>query len=368
MSKIPLHRMMRMRRGTALVGILALLFLLHGPSLTSAAWTNAGMLSLRDGLLAQTARASGTYPFYAVLNETPATARAMENLRRAANLNKNSLAARWALGRAALALGDGEIAAGVLEPLLNKAEVNPLLYLNMLSAASHGGRPEEVLALYEAAPPPQHTQAISNVVALAYLDVATGRQGEGERERQGERETREQGQGDEIGGLLERVVGLRPGDLYATYNLYRLAETAGDADAATTYSETLVYFPLEAVHPTDERLLNYAAEAIPALLEDGLWDRDKTLNVVSFLVWQHNGAAGVERLLEQLSERYPAEPDWSFYLAELYHRRGDLDRAEAAYQQVLAVDPEYAQAYLRLGMVAEERGEQGAGETKSGGT
>ena len=231
----------------------------------------------------------------------------------------------------------------------------------MLSAASHGGRPEEVLALYEAAPPPQHAQAISDVVALAYLDVATG--------RQGERETR--GQGDEIRGLLERVVDLRPGDLYATYNLYRLAETAGDADAATTYSETLVYFPLEAVHPTDERLLGYVAEAIPALLEDGLWDRDKTLNVVSFLVWQHNGAAGVERLLEQLSERHPAEPDWSFYLAELYHRRGDLDRAEAAYQQVLAVDPEYAQAYLRLGMVAEEeeeeRGGQGAGEPDGSG-
>ena len=115
-----------MRPGTALVGILALLFLLHGPSLTSAAWTNAGMLPLRDGLLAQADLAPSAYPFYAVLNETPATARAMENLRRAANLNKNSLAARWALGHAALALGDGEIAAGMLEPLLKKAEVGPL--------------------------------------------------------------------------------------------------------------------------------------------------------------------------------------------------------------------------------------------------
>ena len=154
------------------------------------------------------------------------------------------------------------------------------------------------------------------------------------------------------------MLDLRPGDLYATYNLYRLAKTAGDADAATTYSETLVYFPLEAVHPTDERLLGYVAEAIPALLEDGLWDRDKTLNVVSFLVWQHNGAAGVERLLEQLSERYPAEPDWSFYLAELYHRRGNLDQAAAAYRRVLAMAPDYAQAYLRLGMAAEERGRE----------
>jgi tetratricopeptide (TPR) repeat protein len=59
-------------------------------------------------------------------------------------------------------------------------------------------------------------------------------------------------------------------------------------------------------------------------------------------------------LLERLIERYPAEPDWPFYLAELYHRRGDLDRAEAAYRQVLETDPDYAQAYLRLGMIYEE--------------
>ena len=63
------------------------------------------------------------------------------------------------------------------------------------------------------------------------------------------------------------------------------------------------------------------------------------------------------REFEQLAERYPTEPEWPFYLAELYHRRGDLDRAEAAYQQVLAVDPEYAQAYLRIGMLYETRAE-----------
>ena len=101
--------------------------------------------------------------------------------------------------------------------------------------------------------------------------------------------------------------------------------------------------------PTDERLLEYAAQVIPKLLEKGMWDREKTLNVVSYLVWQHNTAAGVVQLLEDLSARYPTQPDWPFYLAELYHRRGDLDQAETAYEQVLQIDPEYAQGYLRLG-------------------
>jgi tetratricopeptide (TPR) repeat protein len=141
--------------------------------------------------------------------------------------------------------------------------------------------------------------------------------------------------------------------LYADYSLWRAALTGEDLASARTYSETLVYFPLEALHPTNERLLDYAAQVIPQLYEAQLWDRPRVLNVVSFLVWQHHGAASVERLLTQLGQRYPAEPDWPFYLAELYQRQGDLVQARAVYEQVLAMDPEYAPAYLRLGMVAE---------------
>jgi tetratricopeptide (TPR) repeat protein len=154
---------------------------------------------------------------------------------------------------------------------------------------------------------------------------------------------------------LEKVTRLRPGDLYVNYQFWKQAREADDLASAAVYSETLAYFPMEAIHPADERLLEYAAEVVPSLLDAGLWDRDKTLNVVSFLVWQHNGAAGVERLLQRLDRRYPGEPEWPFYLGELYHRRADLDRAEANYQQALKVDPAYAQAYLRLGMVYEAR-------------
>lgn len=333
-----------MWRGTELVGMLALLLLLRGPALTSAAWTNAGMLSLRDALLSRADDVPGNYPLYAVLDETPATDRAMKNLRRAANLNENGLTPRWALGRAALALGDEEVAAGALEPLVKKAEINPLLYLDMLSVSSYGGQPKDVIALYETYPLPQHTQAISDAVALAYL----------ERSRVAERP------GDPE--ALVSAAALHPGDLYANYHLWRAAVESGDAQTTAVYSETLVYFPLEAVHPTDDRLLDYAAEVIPALLEEGLWDRGKTLNVASFLVWQHNRAGGVERLLKRLIERYPTEPDWPFYLAELYHRRGDLDRAEAAYRQVLALDQNYAQAYLRIGMLYEAWAEEGMEE------
>ena len=327
-----------MKRGTALVVALALLLLLRGPALMSAVWTNAGMLTLRDVLLSQVDLAPGTYPVFGALQGDAATVRAMQHFRHAVAFNGNSLAGRWALGRAALAAGDVETAADALGPLVGRVGHNPLLYYDVLIALSYSGRPGEVVALYESTPPPRPTQVISDAVALAYLDLMTGGQGSGETRRG-----------------LEQAQELRPGDLYANYNLWKQAREAGDVETAAACSETLTYFLLEAVHPADERLLDYAAEVIPALLEDGLWDRDKTLNVISFLVWQHNAAPGVERLLEQLIERYPSEPDWPFYLAELYRRRGDLERAEAAYRQAVAVEPVYAQACLRLGMVAQAK-------------
>jgi tetratricopeptide (TPR) repeat protein len=36
------------------------------------------------------------------------------------------------------------------------------------------------------------------------------------------------------------------------------------------------------------------------------------------------------------------------------HKRGKLDQAETAYRQMLEIDPSYAQAYLRIGMIYEE--------------
>ena len=329
-----------MRRRAWLVGLLILLLLLSGRALAGAALVNVGMLNLRNGLMEVEGLEPATYPFYRALDRSPVAGRAMMSLRHAVALDNNSSSARWALGRAALAAGDGQAAAEVLGELLGEAERRSLLYLDVLVAFSRGERPEEVVGLHEAASPPEPTQVISDTVALAYLDGVTGRQGEGETRR-----------------LLEQVKRLRPGDLYANYHLWRLARQEGDLRAAAAYSQTLTYFPLEAVDPTDERLLDYAARVIPALLEEGMWDRGKTLNVVSYLVWQHNRAAGVERLLEDLIARYPAEPDWPFYLGELYHRRGNLNRAETAYKHVLQVNPEYAQAYLRLGMIYEARAE-----------
>jgi tetratricopeptide (TPR) repeat protein len=252
--------------------------------------------------------------------------------------NDNHLAAQWGLARTVLAFGrlgvgsdeEASMAADALHSLVTDGTHNSLLYQDTLTVFYLGNRPGDVIALYEGNPPVDQMQTISVTVALAYLQRSAP-------------------------GDLQRALALHPNDLYADYQLWQAARGAGDVRVANILSDTLVYFPLEAVNPVDERLLDYAAETIPSLLDEGMWDREKVLRVASFLVWQHNETVSVERLLEQLVRRYPAEPDWLFCLAELYHRQGDLGRAEVAYRRVLAVDPEYTQAYLRLGMVAEEK-------------
>lgn len=309
--------------------MLLLVILLAAPRLAAHCLTNAGSLALARGILL-------------LKEDEPA---ALGELRQAPVRFKQALAlssdyavARWGLARVSLVSGgigvEGKMnyiaAAEALRPLVAESIRNPLLCRDALIALSHGGQPAEVIELHESDLPLEPAQAVSDAVALAYL-------------------------GRGAPGDLTRARRLRPGDLYVNYHLWRAAQDAGDVELAAILGDTLAYFPLQAVGPADERLLDYAAEVIPAMLEEGLWDRKKTLNVVSFLVWQHNGALSVERLLEDLIERYPTDSDWPFYLAELDHRRGDLEQADVLYQQVLETEPGYAQVYLRLGMVAEAR-------------
>jgi len=183
-----------MQRRTALVGTLALLLLLRGPALLSRAVGNVGMVALRDVLVFEAMRPDaplqpGDYPLYDVLPEREAEP-PMAMLRRAVALDSAGPTARWGLGRAALVAGDAATAAGALRPLTDQVKHNLLLYHDALTAFSHGGRPAEVVALYEAVPPPERTSAVSDTVALAYLDLAVG--------GQGDKETR--GQGDKVRG------------------------------------------------------------------------------------------------------------------------------------------------------------------------
>jgi tetratricopeptide (TPR) repeat protein len=252
----------------------------------------------------------------------------------ALSLNPDNTAARWWSARVALASGEYRIAAETLQALAVGEIRNPLMYLDMLDALSYSGESEHVISFYETSPPPQYVRAISDTVVLAHLDCED----------------------------FQDALVLHPGDLYASYHLWREARDVDDIHAMHTYNQAMIYFPLAAIDIDDERLLRYNVGLIPRLLEEGVWSFDKTLDVVSYLVWQRHQSPEVARLLEAMCERYPSDPDWLFYLGELYHRQGALGRAKTTYRQVLAADPGYKQVYLRLGMVAEATSQELLGE------
>ncbi len=319
-----------MQRKLAL-GLFFAVLLFRIPALASAAWTNAGMLILRNEYLAQADANSDSGTLF--LKRTPMLEQALQNLAQAAALDANNFAAQWARGRAALALGDATAATKILDPLASYRYKNALLYQDLLSAFNYT-KPDQTIALYEASPSFQLSRVVSDTVALAYLDRA-------------QFATREKTD------ALLRARTLRPSDLYVNYHLWTCATAAGNEEEAAAYRTALTHFSLDAVHPANDRVLLYTSQAIPALWDQRIWDRSQVLNVVAFLVWQHSQALGVEKLLDQLSRQHPTEPEWWFYLGELYQRRGNLDAAEAMYQRTLSADGNYVLAYQRLGMLAE---------------
>ena len=268
---------------------------------------------------------AGLQPADAVLNLEPAP-----DLR-------GSAVGRWLSGHVAMAQGRYQDAAQALSPLEPYAARYPLLLQDLLIAYSHTGLDRQSVALYEReAVRLRPYPAVTEAVALSYLA--------------------QQPAGAASADALRRVLDLRPSDLYANYHLRRIALAAGDQASAGTYERALTHFSLDAVDPTDERWLDYAAGVIPDLLDEGLWDQTVAVNVAALLAWKHPESGAVEDLMKTLAEGQPENADWPFHLAEVYHRRGDLTRAAETYQEVLKRDPAYLPALLRLGMVAEAQG------------
>lgn len=323
---------MKVKRYWLLISIL-LITLLNSSKIGAIIQVNKGMLALRDGLIEDPGFEPGIYPLHGVLESSSLAEQEqiINNLHEAVRLDPGSFPARWAFGRALLMIGDAKDAANLFRTLIPQIEHNHLLYGDCLVSLTLAGQSEDVDLLLASTSLPEPNKVIEDVLALAYLqrknDIA-----------------------------LEKIRELRREDLYVNYNLWKSAQDSGDVRLAATYYEALVYFPLTAINPSNRKLLNYTIQVMPELLAEGIWNHDTMLKVVSFLVWRHNDIPHLKLLLEELIQQYPSEALWPFFLAETYHRLGDLDQAEKWYREVLKKNTQYVPAYLRLGMVLEDNG------------
>ncbi|MGQ9794782.1 MAG: HEPN domain-containing protein [Anaerolineae bacterium] len=274
----------------------------------------------------------------------PAALRAAVNdLERASSLDGSNVQARRHLASAYLALAQPQAALAALRPAAELTPRNPMVSLALVDVYVALDHAESAVQAYEAS----GLAMPSPAAAAAYLQLAITRAQVGELAA--------------AAALWEKALVADPGNLYALLRLYEAARSAGDVDRAARYADRLRYFDLRSVAvPSDARLADYQARAMADLVNAGVWTRETLLNVVSYQVWQFaDGEAGrrAERVLDGLLTRWPDDADLRFFKAELYHRRGEWERAAAAYRAVLAADAEYAQAFLRLGMVYQARGD-----------
>jgi tetratricopeptide (TPR) repeat protein len=243
------------------------------------------------------------------------------------------------LARVYLSQGQPQAALEVMQQALDLGPADPLLHLELGDVYDSLGRTEEARQSYEAG------GVGSRGVPLAanYLKLAEAQM--------------LWGSGELAIEFWRKTVEVDPGNLYALYQLMEIHRDLGSEEHAIAYEEQLRYFDLQSVTvPPDFRLAEYQGWTMAMLVDSGTWDRDTLLNVISYQVWQFSeGLYGLmtEQVLQTLLQHWPEDPVLLFYLAEIHHQRGDLEGLEAVYEQVLAVEPQYAQVYLRLGMLAE---------------
>ncbi len=273
----------------------------------------------------------------------PALDRAIRYLQRAVANGPQDGYAHRRLGQAWLLLGNNEEAVKSLRRAVELRPSHPLTHIELGYAYDGLGQVDQALAEYEQGGyGPAVEAAIVNYLEVADWHVAAG------------------GGNEALHILNDRVLRLDPTNLPALYRAVKIYQGMSEQAAkefAEPMRERLQHFQLAGVTvPSEPRLAEYLARTMASLVNEGIWQQDTLLNVVSYQVWQFAkgpSAQATERLLQALLRKWPEDPDLLFYLAELYHRQGELERAKAAYRQVLMADPDYASAYLHLGMIAE---------------
>ena len=149
---------------------------------------------------------------------------------------------------------------------------------------------------------------------------------------------------------------LRPVDLFLNEYFWRQPDENNHQNPGAEYRQALTAFPISAINPANDHLLEFVVDVVPRLRQEGIWDKDQLARVVADLSWHYFARPELENLLRGLTAQYPHEPEWQFYLGEVYQRNGDIQRAQMAYEAALQIDPDHAASIYRRGSLYELMG------------
>ncbi|WP_322798542.1 tetratricopeptide repeat protein [Thermoflexus sp.] len=269
--------------------------------------------------------------------------RGIAHLHAALEWDPHHRSARMGLARAYAAQNRPELAMKALAPALEQYPRNPLFWLAWGDLHDMQGNTEAAIQAYE------RGYVGSRAVPLVanYLKLADAHAS--------------QGNGEQAIRLWQRVLQLDPGNLYALYQLWRFQRMMGDTTAVAERMAQLRAFREESIRvpvDLDFRLARFQGIAMARLVEEGIWEAAVLERVVRAQAARFSaGLEGLmtEQLLRTLHQRRPGDLTVKFALAEVLQRRGAWDPAEALYREIAEREPEFASAFLRLGMIAESR-------------
>jgi tetratricopeptide (TPR) repeat protein len=252
-----------------------------------------------------------------------ALAEAKAHLEIALRWNPDNVEVRRQLARVYLSIGEPRTALDVLQQALDLRERHLLLHLEVGDLYDALGYTDRAIEAYETG------RVGSRALPLTanYLKDADA--------------WVERGSEDVAIQLWQDVLDLDPDNLYALYRLWGAYRRLGADAEVARYAERLHELDAKTLAvPLDFRLAEYQARAMLGLVEDGLWEREKLLNIVSYQVEDvEDILTGLmtERVLTTLLEARPGDVELLAYLDALYQRLEALGQFEMAREHVLDI-------------------------------
>ena len=269
---------------------------------------------------------------------------AIDHLETAVRLGPaDTQAHRW-LAKAYLRAGQPEKAITPAQQALSLSPNSPLVKLEMGDAYDGLGDAEGAVRFYEAGWVGDRLPQL----LVNYLKLADESWLAGDRER-----------ARDI--WRDKVLGRGDADLYAAWRLFQYC--ADDGEDCDFYHQQLARSPDASVLlPADSRVVKYQVEAIAGIIDADLWPAETKLHFLAYHAW-HAQPTLARLVLRRLAQLVPGDADLQYYLGEYYWRQEQPALAEAAYVRAAEIAPDYAMAFLRLGMLSEDRSIPGQRET-----
>jgi tetratricopeptide (TPR) repeat protein len=324
-----------------LIGIILCFVALLGRFMIASFWTN---LANHDFLQVRLTRGQpGVYPFSLLGRENHAIdawEKADSYYAMAVAIAPDFCEARWGLLRSLLMHSDLDAARKVALPCAERLAFNPLSQIDLLAALAAAGPDQSLIHYYENhfIPGSLLPDTTRDIIALSYLpklDRALAA-----RDRLA------------IDLYIDRILQLRPEDLYVNYQAFRVNRRFNYIEASV-YLDKLTNFQNNGVNPEDGRLLEYVARVLPELITQNIWTTNQARYVVDYLIYNRTAEVGTEKVIKNLAITFTDEPAWVAYLGDLYAQRKLWSDASKAYLGLISKHPSWAYAYLRLGQIQE---------------